>query len=135
MPAQRGNGSAQSADPRPRRGAGIAGAYHRAGAWSRIQRSPAGGEPEAPAVGVHISVQPDDGETVCAVEGAIDASSCPCLARELEVALNVQPDNAVLLDLSRVAWMSFLDVRAVVDNARRTHPDRTIVVSYLRPRS
>jgi hypothetical protein len=86
---------------------------------------------------VRIAVEPADGETVCEVEGAIDAFSAAHLAEALDVALSIEPANTVLLDLTRVDWMALLEVRSVMDKARRAHRDRTIVVRYTtsRPRA
>lgn len=134
MPAQRGKGLTRSEDTSARRGAARGThyddpmrAYRGASAASRLQQSHSGRTTDAPTVPLHISVQPRGGETVCVVEGVIDASSASDLAGKLEVALGVQPDNTVLLDLSQVSWMSLLDVRAVVDTARRKHPHRLII--------
>jgi hypothetical protein len=80
--------------------------------------------------GVRIAVRLADGDTLCEVRGVLDASSAAHLAEAVDVALNLEPRNTVLLDLTRVDWMALLDVRAVMDKARRAHPGRRIAVRY-----
>jgi hypothetical protein len=79
---------------------------------------------------VHITTRPTEGETVCAVEGAIDASSAEHLADALRVALDLEPRNSLLLDLSEVNWMALLEVYDVIEEARARHVRRRIKVRH-----
>ena len=80
-------------------------------------------------VRVRISSVPGTGETVCQVVGSInDAHSSGHLADALRVALSLAPPQLVLLDLSRATASPPVDLDPMIDEARRIHSHRQIVV-------